>query len=259
MDTRQANRIYESFLPIWNEYNDGKDVTLPDKLTLIDSDEFDGGAAPGSVFLTTGALNITDDNIVAFAIAHEMSHVIHTSIVRKYNLHWPKGMGLADDAKRGEFLADLVGYHLLTTKFTKIAKATFSNFTTLESKLGHGDVMHPSGSTRVALLRSYASAISRGRSPTDALQDLLKLATAMLYPIVGYDEWKNKTKLTGHYRSSQLKNVDNELLAYGTSNPGNINQLTNAFNDWYRDNPKERTKRDVDYVVWRLKAFLSMS
>jgi hypothetical protein len=63
--------------------------------------------------------------------------------------------------------------------------------------------------------------------------------------------WKDLTGRKGHTRSGDLKEVDKALES------GDLTRIKTAFNHWYNNNPKERTKRDKDNCVENLRASLS--
>jgi len=69
--------------------------------------------------------------------------------------------------------------------------------------------------------------------------------------------WKEKTARFGHTRSGDLHKLDQALETYaGNPTPSNRQSLKTAFNHWYTHNPKERTARNKDNCVERLKTFL---
>jgi len=56
-----------------------------------------------------------------------------------------------------------------------------------------------------------------------------------------------------------LKAVDKALEEYARrKDPEDLNKLKNTFSKWYKANPKERTKRNYEKCVQRLKAFLQL-
>lgn len=63
--------------------------------------------------------------------------------------------------------------------------------------------------------------------------------------------WKDLTGRTGHTRSGDLVEVDKALES------GNLERIKAAFDHWYNNNPKERTKRDKDNCVENLRTSLS--
>jgi len=71
--------------------------------------------------------------------------------------------------------------------------------------------------------------------------------------------WKSNTSRFGHWRSGDLKAVDVALAEYArTKDPEDLKKLKTVFSKWYKANPKERTKRNYDKCVQRLKAFLQL-
>jgi hypothetical protein len=63
--------------------------------------------------------------------------------------------------------------------------------------------------------------------------------------------WNDLTGRTGHTRSGDLEEVDKALES------GDLDRIKTAFNRWYNNNPKERTKRNKDNCVEKLRASLS--
>ncbi|NCB07743.1 MAG: hypothetical protein EOM73_06235 [Bacteroidia bacterium] len=70
--------------------------------------------------------------------------------------------------------------------------------------------------------------------------------------------WLEKTtRNLLHYRSGDLIILDNALIAYENGADADKRQkLKNAFNTWFKHNPQERTKRNIDRVVDRLKEYI---
>lgn len=76
------------------------------------------------------------------------------------------------------------------------------------------------------------------------------------FPIT-YQDWMTKTALKGHWRSGDLKAVDSALSEYcNNGNPGNFSKLKQAFNGWYDRNPNERTRRNTDNCIGKLRGYL---
>jgi hypothetical protein len=70
-------------------------------------------------------------------------------------------------------------------------------------------------------------------------------------------DWKTKTSRIGHWRSGDLKKVDNAIEAYERTNAvRDRDLLRQAFQNWYSSNPKERSSRNVDGIVENLKRCL---
>jgi hypothetical protein len=71
--------------------------------------------------------------------------------------------------------------------------------------------------------------------------------------------WLQKTARIGHTRSADLAKVDQAMAAYaGTPTASNRQTLKTAFSNWYTRNRQERTSRNVDNCVERLKLFLGV-
>lgn len=75
---------------------------------------------------------------------------------------------------------------------------------------------------------------------------------------VSSKEWMDKTYRNNlHFRSGDLINVDKALIALEKSNNSGTRQnLKTSFNTWYARNPNERTSRNVDKIIDRLKAYI---
>jgi hypothetical protein len=74
-----------------------------------------------------------------------------------------------------------------------------------------------------------------------------------------FQEWYDKTMRGGlHSRSNDLDKVDKALAAFQRlSSPGNRLALVQAFKNWYQRNPKERTSRNKDNIVERLRDYIN--
>ena len=72
-----------------------------------------------------------------------------------------------------------------------------------------------------------------------------------------HQEWIEKTQRAGHWRSNDLKILDDALKNYcSNASYQNLQILKKAFKNWYAKNPRERTKRNEDNCVERLKGFI---
>lgn len=73
----------------------------------------------------------------------------------------------------------------------------------------------------------------------------------------GHSNWVNKTSRKGHWRSKDLKAVDEALQTYcDNSTSKNLENFKKSFKHWYRRNPKEATKRNVENCVEKLRGFV---
>ncbi|MBK8492202.1 MAG: hypothetical protein IPL49_15295 [Saprospirales bacterium] len=73
---------------------------------------------------------------------------------------------------------------------------------------------------------------------------------------ISVGEWINKTSRTMHTRSNDLKKVDRGLKDFEERGSEGLEPLTKAFEDWYKNNPKEALSRNQGGVVENLKKFL---
>ncbi|MCB2181943.1 MAG: hypothetical protein KQH63_07950 [Desulfobulbaceae bacterium] len=254
-----AQNLYQNQLrPVWVQYEQGNPVQLPANLTINPSLNIDGGAVPGFVETTQGALNLPNDSLVWFCIAHEMSHHVTQSVLAASNQAFP-AVGLALNSKMGEHVADLIAFHTFMTDFPIRAKQIVSQFPALTNLLGAGDNMHPSGNQRVLFLQSYYDAVTRfGMANVTAFTRLIGITFQSPAAVVPHHEWVDKTSRSIlHTRSRQLKDVDTRLETYITNPvPANRLLLRNSFDTWFQHNPKERKKRNKGFCVLRLFLFL---
>jgi len=74
---------------------------------------------------------------------------------------------------------------------------------------------------------------------------------------LSYEQWMQKTNLKGHWRSTDLKNVDKAIeLCDQQSSSIHLQKLKTVFNLWYQRNPKERTIRNIDNCITKYKTFV---
>jgi hypothetical protein len=76
------------------------------------------------------------------------------------------------------------------------------------------------------------------------------------FPIT-HQYWMEKTAKTGHWRSKDLEAVDAAIAQYcSNNNPRNMENLKTKFDHWYNRNPHERTKRNTNNCIGKLRAYL---
>ena len=174
MTQGDAEDLYRNeYRPAWVLAYGASD--LPSDLTIFPGPDFDGGAVEGMVFIYEGVLSASDE-IVKFALAHEMSHVVQTRVGQRYGLSLPDTENEASRGKRSEYMADLIGYHTLFSNFSKDANEVAFTFPKLEQLLGSGDSMHPPGKDRVRRLIAYRRSVllDRKTPAKNVLGELLK-------------------------------------------------------------------------------------
>ncbi len=90
-------------------------------------------------------------------------------------------------------------------------------------------------------------------------EGLLEGVSGLFKPeLVHYQEWVAKTSRNVlHFRSGELTSVDHALQVFdGSQTPAHLLTLRQAFDKWYKRNPKEATTRNQDNCVQRLKTYL---
>ena len=151
MTAAQVKALYsDEFRPLWAKVW-GKQG-LPQQI-VVDGKGFDGTGGEDWVQIGNGVLP-HGDPVVWYAIAHEMSHCVTPSAVRKLSLQWPAANEAAQ-SKLAEYAADLIGLHTLLRHLRRKGLAVYAELAMISGLLGPGDVVHPSGAAREALMRQY--------------------------------------------------------------------------------------------------------
>jgi len=127
---------------------------MPAELEVWPGDQVDGGAVQGLVYVTE-AVGKQLRAIRLYAMAHESGHVatVEQATILGLGTSIP-GAG-AIVYKKSEYLADLIGLHTIRRCDSQLAETIRGYFSQINTLLGNGDDMHPSGDKRVALMTEY--------------------------------------------------------------------------------------------------------
>ncbi|WP_022665695.1 hypothetical protein [Desulfospira joergensenii] len=165
MNENTAQQLFQDYRRVWTrEYVTNE---MPNQLTFLPGGQLDGGAAPNFVYLTHGALQCSN-SVTSFAIAHEMSHVVTLQWLQRHGLVKPPVAGKYDYFW-GEYVADLIAFHLIYTFFRVKAHVIKIEFPSLAHELGTADNTHPDGGKRVNMLQSYSEQVTSGENPWNAM------------------------------------------------------------------------------------------
>lgn len=127
-----------------------------------DSEDIDGTGGVGLVGVTKGACQQADF-LVRFAIAHETAHGVVALEHVKQGTHCPQAMGA--DRKKHEAWADLIATKVLITQLPDLWASIAANIDLLPNILGLATASHPSGATRVKLIKAFVAAHNRAATP----------------------------------------------------------------------------------------------
>jgi len=123
-----------------------------------ESEEIDGSGGPGIVGLTKGARQQAD-YLVKFAIAHETAHgVVYLEHI-KQGTTCPQAEG--SDRKKHEAWADLIATKVLLTRIPDFWAVIAAQLDEISNILGAATNSHPSGQTRVRLIKDYVAAYNQ--------------------------------------------------------------------------------------------------
>jgi hypothetical protein len=144
----------DSVIPL---FKDIPDVNPPDEIEINTEDlNIDAGAASGYLYVSQGLVNLDNEAIQLFALAHEVAHMATIPQAKIFNLAEaiPKGNS-TNDYQKAEYLADLIAIHLIHLKKPEKFKWIQGDFQTLQEIFGGEVFSHPSGKKRIASMKLY--------------------------------------------------------------------------------------------------------
>lgn len=126
------------------------------------SADIDGTGGVGIVGLTQGACQ-QSDYFVRFAIAHETAHGVVYREHEKQGTHCPQAEGIS--RKKHEAWADLIATKVLIDWLPDLWASVHANIDLMPNILGPAVETHPSGATRVRLMKEFVTAYSQAGIP----------------------------------------------------------------------------------------------
>lgn len=122
------------------------------------SQEIDGSGGPGIVGITKGAREQADF-LVKFAIAHETAHgVVYLEHIKQGSI-CPDAVG--QDRKKHEAWADLIATKVMLTYIPDFWSVIGAQLEVISNILGQATDSHPSGQTRVKLIKDFVAAYNQ--------------------------------------------------------------------------------------------------
>ncbi len=146
-----------SVVPLFEDFDK---LNIPDSIKIDEKDaSVDAGAAYGYIEVSQGLVDLENEPIQTFVLAHEVSHIATLAQASHFNLHGeiPRGT-VTNDYKKAEYLADLIAVHLILKKLPQEFEKLASELNSFETLLGNGSFTHPSGASRLASLERYIEA-----------------------------------------------------------------------------------------------------
>lgn len=141
-------------VPLFDEY---PDLNIPEEIQIDENDlSVNAGAAFGYVEVSKGLVELKDQSIQIFVLAHELAHIATLKQAEAFNLkgELPSGSE-TNDYKKAEYLADLMAFYLISKNEPETYDLLKEKLDYLEELLGNGDFTHPSGSSRIESLMKY--------------------------------------------------------------------------------------------------------
>jgi hypothetical protein len=151
MSVADAKALYrDEFRPLWAQVWGAQG--LPAEI-VVEGNALDRTGGEDWVMIGGGVLAYTKA-VAWFAIAHEMSHSVTPSAVRKLGVRFPDRTEL-ERCRIAEHAADLIAFHTLVRHRRRYASAIHSGLDVIATLLGGADDMHPAGTARAGLLKEY--------------------------------------------------------------------------------------------------------
>ncbi|WBL22733.1 hypothetical protein [Zunongwangia sp. HRR-M8] len=138
-------------------FKDIPDVNPPVEIEINTEDlNIDAGAASGYLDVSQGLVDLENEAIQIFALAHEVAHMATIPQAKIFNLAEtiPKG-NVTNDYQKAEYLADLMAVHLIHLKLPETFELIQNDFETLQEILGAETFTHPSGENRILSMKLY--------------------------------------------------------------------------------------------------------
>jgi len=145
-------------------FEDLENLSIPINFQVDQKDlSINAGAAFDYIEVSRGLINLENEPIQIFVLAHEISHlaILEQKQILGIQSELPKGSKI-NDYKKVEYLSDLIAIHLIKTNYPEVFDLLDSNFCYLQEILGTASFTHPSGKERIDSIKKYVKSIRKG-------------------------------------------------------------------------------------------------
>lgn len=169
----QLQKLYTSVVkPLFKMY---KDAPIPDNFTVdVKDTSINAGASHHFLEVSQGLINSEKKYLQIYVLAHEISHIVTLNQAELFGLKGaiPSGKN-TNDYKKSEYLADLIAIYLIQKNLPKQFNLLQNDFDFIQTILGSGNFMHPSGEKRVNLMKTYIKN-SLSKTPSNSFENIFK-------------------------------------------------------------------------------------
>lgn len=144
----------ETVVPLFEGF---KNVNIPTSFQVDQKDiSINAGAAFEHIEVSMGLINLENEPIQIFVLAHEISHLAVLEQAQIFGLQGelPKESQL-NNYKKTELISDLIAIHLIKTNHPVVFDLIEADFSVLQEILGPASFTHPSGKERIDSLKKY--------------------------------------------------------------------------------------------------------
>lgn len=169
----QLQKLYTTAIkPLFKKY---KNTNIPNSFTVDSKDNsINAGASHNFLTVSQGLVSSKKEYIQTYVLAHEIAHIITLNQAELFGLQGAIPSGeKTNDYKKSEYLADLIAIHLIKKHLPKEFNLLQKDFVSLKIMLGNGDFMHPSGSKRVNMMKTYIND-SLNKTPSSVFENIFK-------------------------------------------------------------------------------------
>lgn len=151
----------ETVVPLFKDLDN---LNIPINFQVDEKDlSINAGAAFDYIEVSRGLINLENEPIQIFVLAHEISHlaILEQKQILGIQSELPKGSQV-NDYKKVEYLSDLVAIHLIKTNYPQVFDLLLSNSCDLQEMLGTASFTHPSGKERIDSIKKYVRGTRKG-------------------------------------------------------------------------------------------------
>jgi len=145
-------------------FEDLENLNIPINFQVDQKDlSINAGAAFDYIEVSRGLINLENEPIQIFVLAHEISHlaILEQKQIIGIQSELPEESQI-NDYKKVEYLSDLIAIHLIKTNYPEVFDLLNTNFSDLQEILGTASFTHPSGKERIDSIKKYVRDSRKG-------------------------------------------------------------------------------------------------